>query len=66
MLIGAEVAGARRHVEPARVTLLGDGALCDRYTRALQAAGVAVRRAAPEATTRGLWRVARAAGLLKD
>jgi 2-dehydro-3-deoxygalactonokinase len=66
VLIGAEVAGARRHVESARVTLLGDDALCDRYARALQAAGVAVQRAAPEATTRGLWRIARAAGLTQD
>src|SRR5687768_6996918 len=65
VLIGAEVAGARRHADTARVTLLGDGALCDRYARALQAAGVAVQRAAPEATTRGQWRVAQAAGLTK-
>jgi len=48
------------------VTLLGDGALCDRYARALQAAGVAVQSAAPEATTRGQWRVALAAGLTKE
>ncbi len=66
LLIGAEVGGARRHVETARVTLLGDGALCDRYARALQGAGIGVQRAAPEATTRGQWRVARAAGLTGD
>jgi len=63
LLIGAEVAGACAFADTARVTLLGDGALCDRYARALQAAGVAVQRAAPDATTRGQWRVAQAAGL---
>ena len=66
LLIGAEVAGARRHADSASVVLLGDGALCDRYARALQADGVAVRCAAPEATTRGQWRVAQAAGLTKE
>jgi 2-dehydro-3-deoxygalactonokinase len=66
LLIGAEVAGARRQADTPRVTLLGDGALCDRYARALQAAGVAVQRAAAEATTRGQWRVARAAALTTD
>ena len=66
LLIGAEVAGARRQVDMRCVTLLGDGALCDRYARALKAADVAVQRAAPEATPRGQWRVAHAAGLIKD
>jgi 2-dehydro-3-deoxygalactonokinase len=64
MLIGAEVASARdgSHATAA-VTLLGDGALCDRYARALGLAGITVQRAAREATTRGQWRVAVAAGL---
>jgi 2-dehydro-3-deoxygalactonokinase len=66
LLIGAEVAGARRGGAVAQVTLLGDGALCDRYARAMQIAGVAVQRGAAEATTRGQWRVARAAGLTRD
>lgn len=66
LLIGAEIAGARRRVDTAEVTLLGDDALCDRYARALQATGLAVRRAPAEATTRGQWRVAQAAGLTKD
>ncbi len=68
LLIGAEVAGARDGVlvPIERVTLLGDGALCDRYARALQAAGVAVQRAASDATTRGQWRVAMAAGLIEE
>src|SRR5207247_2396895 len=47
----------------AAVTLLGDGALCDRYARALALAGIAVQRAPQEATTRGQWRVAVVAGL---
>jgi len=63
-LIGAEVAGARAGQSAnSGVTLLGDGALSDRYARALGLAGVAVQRAAPDATTRGQWRVAVAAGL---
>jgi 2-dehydro-3-deoxygalactonokinase len=67
MLIGAEVASARTSSGSAAVgttvTLLGDGALCDRYARALGLAGLTGRRAPHEATTRGQWRVALAAGL---
>ena len=65
MLIGAEVASARSNSSPAisTVTLLGEGALCDRYARALVLAGLGVQRAMSEATTRGQWRVAVAAGL---
>jgi len=37
--------------------------LCDRYASALGLAGIAVHRASHEATTRGQWRVAVAAGL---
>jgi len=70
LLIGAEVAsaldgsGGRRDAQAtAAVTLLGDGALCDRYARALALAGLAVRQAPLDATARGQWRVATAAGL---
>jgi 2-dehydro-3-deoxygalactonokinase len=63
LLIGAEIASARRLVSAGAVTLLGDGALCDRYARALEQAGLGVQRATQEATTRGQWRVALAAGL---
>jgi hypothetical protein len=68
MLIGAEIASARSgriNSGPGdgTVTLLGDGALCDRYARALGLAGIAVQRAARDATTRGQWHVAVAAGL---
>jgi 2-dehydro-3-deoxygalactonokinase len=64
MLIGAEIASARSgsHATDA-VTLLGDGALCDRYARALGLAGLTVQFAAREATTRGQWRLAVASGL---
>jgi len=64
MLIGAEIASARSGSAATVVTLLGDGALCDRYARALGLAGIAVQRAAREATSRGQWRVAMAAGLV--
>ncbi len=70
LLVGAEVAsalngssGRRDAPAAAAVTLLGDGALCDRYARALALAGRAVQRAPLDATTRGQWRVAMAAGL---
>ena len=66
VLIGSEIAGARQRNGITQATLLGDGALCDRYARAMHVAGIAVQRAAPEATTRGQWRVAQAAGLTKD
>ena len=64
LLIGAELASARTDAPAKAVTLLGDSALCDRYARALELTGVAVRRAPSESTTRGQWRVARAAGLV--
>lgn len=71
LLIGAEVAsglGSRHGSEPgdgATITLLGGDALCDRYARAFGLAGVVVQRAAPDATPRGQWRVALAAGLTR-
>jgi len=64
LLIGAELASARADAPAKAVTLLGDSALCDRYARALELIGVAVQRAPSESTTRGQWRVARAAGLV--
>jgi 2-dehydro-3-deoxygalactonokinase len=66
LLIGAEIASARSDggSDTALLTLLGDGALCERYARAFTLVGVAVQRAPQEATTRGQWRVAQAAGLV--
>lgn len=68
LLVGAEIGSVRGGVghAPGTVTLLGDGPLCERYARALGLAGVAVQRAPAEATTRGQWRVAVAAGLVAD
>jgi 2-dehydro-3-deoxygalactonokinase len=66
LLIGAEIASAGLRGTPAAVTLLGEAALCERYASALALAGVAAHPAAPEATTRGQWRVAVAAGLVKE
>lgn len=65
LLIGAEIASARESAPTDAMRLLGDGALCDRYARALEQAGFTVHRAAHEATTRGQWRVAVAAGLVE-
>lgn len=66
LLIGAEVGSARLRGAPAAVTLLGEAALCERYAMALQLAGIATRAAPADATTRGQWRVALAAGLVKE
>lgn len=66
MLIGAEVGSARRRGAPAAVTLLGEAVLCERYAVALQLAGMTTRAAPADATTRGQWRVAVAAGLVKE
>jgi 2-dehydro-3-deoxygalactonokinase len=40
--------------------------LCERYEVALEVAGIGSRRAAADATPRGQWRVALAAGLVKE
>ncbi|MCW5635339.1 MAG: 2-dehydro-3-deoxygalactonokinase [Rubrivivax sp.] len=66
MLIGIEIGGATRAAAPPAVVLLGEPALCARYEAALDVAGIAHRRAAGDATTRGQWLVARAAGLVEE
>jgi 2-dehydro-3-deoxygalactonokinase len=70
LLIGHEVAAlqallAEQRHQPARVILVGDAALCVRYTRALRAYGIDQIEVAEHATERGLWQLAMAAGLLK-
>jgi 2-dehydro-3-deoxygalactonokinase len=70
LLLGAEVAAAREwsERENARglaVTLVGDAVLCERYRRALSIAGLAARYGPGDAAPRGLWRVARQAGMLR-
>ena len=69
LLIGHEVAAlqallAEQLYPPARVILVGDAALCMRYTRALSAYGFDQIEVAAQATERGLWQLAMAAGLM--
>jgi 2-dehydro-3-deoxygalactonokinase len=66
ILIGAEIGGAHSARPVEAVTLVGEAALCNRYARALAAAGVAAARAPADTTARGQWRVARAARLLEE
>jgi len=66
MLIGMEIGSVKQRQPMQQVTVLGDEALCLRYETALQMAGVAHRRAPRDATTRGQWRVAVQAGLVKE
>jgi 2-dehydro-3-deoxygalactonokinase len=66
ILIGAEVGAAGAGQTLSSVCLLGDDDLCARYALACEVAGISTSRANAGATTTGQWRVARAAGLLKD
>lgn len=66
LLIGAEVGSAKSRGAPAAATLLGEAALCGRYAAALQLAGIITRAAPADATTRGQWRLAVAAGLVQE
>jgi 2-dehydro-3-deoxygalactonokinase len=69
LLIGHEIAAlqallADQGHQPSRVILVGDAALCGRYTRVLRAYGFNQVEVAAQATERGLWKLAKAAGLL--
>ena len=64
ILIGVEIGSATRTGAPGTVTVLGDPSLATRYETALRLAGIGTRRAPDDATTRGQWRVAQAAGLV--
>jgi 2-dehydro-3-deoxygalactonokinase len=69
VLIGHEIAGARRWVEAwgvsaNRVRVIGAEALAGRYERALACAGVVTDRAANDAAATGLWRIAQRAGVV--
>lgn len=69
LLIGIEIASARAGMRSGpcdSVTLLGDDDLCARYEAALRIAGIASTRAPDGSTTLGQWRVAVAAGLVKE
>lgn len=63
LLIGTEIASARAEMHDAPVALVGEAALCERYARALAAQGVAAQTFDTPLAARGLWRIARAAGL---
>jgi 2-dehydro-3-deoxygalactonokinase len=69
LLLGAEVSAGRRWLERhavtgGSVTLIGDAALCERYRRALALAGVDATPGPHDAAARGLWRIARHAGMV--
>ncbi|MFN0185872.1 MAG: 2-dehydro-3-deoxygalactonokinase [Aquabacterium sp.] len=64
LLLGAEVGSMRERGAPDTVTLLGEPGLVDRYRRALALAGIGASRADTDATIRGQWRLAMAAGLV--
>ena len=63
ILIGAEI-GSVSLDAVSKVHLLGEGGLCVRYTQAFQQQGISVVRVGENATTRGQWLLARAAGLV--
>jgi 2-dehydro-3-deoxygalactonokinase len=73
VLIGHELtalAAVQRHrrnsVHLPTVVLIGNSQLCARYQRALDACGFARVTLAEQATERGLWQLAVAAGLLES
>ena len=63
ILIGAEI-GSVSLDAVSKVHLLGEGSLCERYRQAFQQQGMSVVRVGENATTRGQWLLARAAGLV--
>lgn len=70
LLIGAEIVAAQRWLRrlqsaPLPLTLIGAPALVGRYRRALAIAGIEADVGAGDAAARGLWRIARHAGLLQ-
>jgi 2-dehydro-3-deoxygalactonokinase len=70
LLLGAEIAAARRwlqriHLAPLPLTLIGAPALVHRYRGALAMAGIDADVGVEDAAARGLWRIARHAGLLR-
>jgi len=69
LLIGCEIAAGRAWVASQGVpldtaVLIGSVALCERYATALRATGTGARAAPEDAAARGLWRIARAAGIV--
>jgi 2-dehydro-3-deoxygalactonokinase len=70
LLIGSEIAEAlacvERRARIEEVTVIGASGLVARYDRALAAAGVRARRGRDDAAARGQWRIAVAAGLVRE
>jgi 2-dehydro-3-deoxygalactonokinase len=68
LLIGREIRDAvpwaRSGKADPPIRIIGEPSLCDRYTHALQAAGLSVKRGPADAAARGLWRIAGEAGLV--
>jgi 2-dehydro-3-deoxygalactonokinase len=64
LLIGAEIAAALHRESAESPTLIGARPLCAAYQRVLAAQGIAARIADEDVTPRGLWRIARAAGMI--
>jgi len=70
LLIGREIRMARLWAfhgghDFARVRVIGSEALVARYERALAQAGIATERETTQAAARGLWRIARRAGIVR-
>lgn len=67
LLIGDEVAHLLAARSPAAdIVLCGGPDICDRYLRALTAAGATARVVGEDATIAGLWAIARATGLVGE
>jgi len=66
LLIGAEINAARGRLGNVRdpVRVIGGDALTLRYERAFACAGLNFERGVPDAAARGLWRIAKQAGLI--
>ena len=68
LLIGIEIGGALASWNTAQstqnVVLIGDAALCQRYSLALEVAGLRSSSTLADATTAGQWQIALAAGLV--
>ena len=70
LLLGAEIAAARRwlaqqKLAAVQMTLIGDATLCARYHAALAVTDIGATIGPADAAPRGLWRIARHAGILK-
>jgi len=64
LLIGSEIAAALHREAAVSPTLIGARPLCAAYQRVLAAQGIEARIADEDVTPRGLWRIARAAGMI--